>query len=333
MAHSAYPELGESAIEKLLDALEAHAQNHAARQDAVLGPSTLNIGTITGGRAPNVIPDEAKAEIFIRLVDDGSATRGSTCEAAVGQLAEAARSALQFPPCASAALEGFETTVVAYTTDIPAFGGAWGQPFLFGPGTIHVAHTLEERVPKAATPRSVQTLSKHGRNCSSLKGIMQTRIEVGILGATGMVGQHFIKFLQDHPWFDLTWLGASDRSAGKKYRDATTWHLDGAMPEAVADLDGAGMQARQRAAPAVLRHGRLASPPRSSALSPRPATSWSRTRATTAWSAMCRCWCPEINADHLKLVPGQQRARGWKGQIVTNPNCSTIVLTHGARRR
>ena len=51
---------------------------------------------------------------------------------------------------------------------------------------------------------------------------MQTRIEVGILGATGMVGQHFVKFLQGHPWFDLTWLGASDRSAGKKYRDAMT---------------------------------------------------------------------------------------------------------------
>ena len=62
---------------------------------------------------------------------------------------------------------------------------------------------------------------------------MQNRIEVGILGATGMVGQHFIKFLQGHPWFDLVWLGASDRSAGKKYRDAMTWHL-GVVPETVA---------------------------------------------------------------------------------------------------
>jgi len=65
---------------------------------------------------------------------------------------------------------------------------------------------------------------------------METRIEVGILGATGMVGQHFIKFLQGHPWFDLTWLGASDRSAGKKYRDAAKWHLDGSTPASVADL-------------------------------------------------------------------------------------------------
>ena len=60
---------------------------------------------------------------------------------------------------------------------------------------------------------------------------MQNRIEVGILGATGMVGQHFVKFLQGHPWFDLTWLGASDRSAGKKYKDAAEWRLAGAAPE------------------------------------------------------------------------------------------------------
>src|SRR5574340_202317 len=65
---------------------------------------------------------------------------------------------------------------------------------------------------------------------------MQARIEVGILGATGMVGQHFIKFLQGHPWFDLKWLGASDRSAGKKYRDAMKWHLSGETPASVADL-------------------------------------------------------------------------------------------------
>ena len=65
---------------------------------------------------------------------------------------------------------------------------------------------------------------------------MQPKIEVGILGATGMVGQQFAKFLQGHPWFEITWLGASDRSAGKTYRDATSWRLDGAMPANVAGL-------------------------------------------------------------------------------------------------
>src|SRR6476469_1082636 len=72
-------------------------------------------------------------------------------------------------------------------------------------------------------------LSTHGT------GSMETRIEVGILGANGMVGQHFIRFLQGHPWFDVTWLGASDRSAGKKYRDACGWRLDGTTPANVAD--------------------------------------------------------------------------------------------------
>src|SRR6185437_1588685 len=66
---------------------------------------------------------------------------------------------------------------------------------------------------------------------------MQTKIPVGVLGATGMVGQHFVKFLQNHPWFDLTWVGASDRSAGKKYAEATSWRLDGAMPKGIAGLD------------------------------------------------------------------------------------------------
>jgi len=62
---------------------------------------------------------------------------------------------------------------------------------------------------------------------------MAGKIEVGILGATGMVGQHFIRFLQCHPWFEVKWLGASDRSAGKKYKEATGWRLNGVMPGSV----------------------------------------------------------------------------------------------------
>ncbi len=146
MAHSAYPELGESAIGKLLDALEK-IRRIKLPVDAVLGASTLNIGTITGGRAPNVIPDHAMAEIFIRLVDDGNLTRAAVAEAVKG-LAEA-KEILVIPALHLGALDGFETSVVSYTTDIPAFGKAWGQPFLFGPGSIHFAHTDAERVPKA----------------------------------------------------------------------------------------------------------------------------------------------------------------------------------------
>ena len=62
------------------------------------------------------------------------------------------------------------------------------------------------------------------------------RIPVGVLGGTGMVGQHFIKFLRSHPWFEVTWVGASDRSSGKKYSDATSWRLDGEMPAGVRDI-------------------------------------------------------------------------------------------------
>jgi acetylornithine deacetylase len=145
MAHSAYPELGDSAIEKLIDALNS-IRKISLPSDEMLGPSTLNIGTIHGGRAPNVIPDEARAEIFIRLVGDSASTR-DLLEKAVDGKAEL-NFVLEIPALKLAAVDDLPTTVVAYTTDIPAFGGAWGQPLLLGPGSIHVAHTLEERVPK-----------------------------------------------------------------------------------------------------------------------------------------------------------------------------------------
>jgi len=145
MAHSAYPELGDSAINKLLDALQAIRAVELPVDD-ILGPSTLNIGVIKGGRAPNVIPDEARAEIFIRLVGDSAATRKALEAAVAGKVG--LNFVLEIPALRLTAVEGLPTTVVAYTTDIPAFGGKWGQPLLFGPGTIHVAHTLDERVPK-----------------------------------------------------------------------------------------------------------------------------------------------------------------------------------------
>jgi aspartate-semialdehyde dehydrogenase len=155
---------------------------------------------------------------------------------------------------------------------------------------------------------------------------MENRIEVGILGATGMVGQHFIKFLQGHPWFNLKWLGASDRSAGKKYSAATAWHLGGAMPDSVADLRVEA--SRPDNAPRLLF----------SAMDASVATDIERAFAQAGHVVVSNSknhrmepdvplLVPEINPDHLRLVPGQQRLRGWKGQIITNPNCSTVVLT------
>lgn len=168
MAHSAYPHLGVSAIEKLLDAL-ARIREIKMQADELLGPSTLNIGVIGGGRAPNVIADHAMAEILIRVVGDPSELRKQV-QAAATPDAEA-REVLFIPAVRLQALEGFETTVVAYTTDIPAFGGAWGTPLLFGPGSIHVAHTAEERISKSELlhavtqyERLVERLSKHDDN-------------------------------------------------------------------------------------------------------------------------------------------------------------------------
>jgi acetylornithine deacetylase len=157
MAHSAYPHLGESAINKLLDALQK-IRAIQLPTDPILGPSTLNIGTISGGRAPNVISDEARAEIFIRLVNDSAPTRAAV-ETAVEGLADA-NFVLEIPAIHMVSVPGLDTTVVSYTTDIPAFGGHWGQPLLMGPGSIHVAHTLEERVPKKQLTEAVELYQK-----------------------------------------------------------------------------------------------------------------------------------------------------------------------------
>ena len=153
MAHSAYPELGESAINKLLDVL-SDIRRIPLPVDELLGPSTLNVGTLSGGRAPNVIADEARADIMIRLVGDPAETKAALFRAAEGR-AEL-REVIEIPAVRLGAVDGIPTTVVAYTTDIPAFGGEWGEPLLIGPGTIHVAHTLEERVPKTQLTEAVE---------------------------------------------------------------------------------------------------------------------------------------------------------------------------------
>jgi acetylornithine deacetylase len=160
MAHSAYPELGESAINKLLDALEA-VRRIALPEDPVLGKTTLNIGTIAGGRAPNIVPDTAKAEIAVRLVSDGSRV-DQALRSAVGNLAEV-REILMLPAMRFSALDGFPTSVVAFTTDIPVLAPAWGEPFLFGPGSIHVAHTIEEKISKRELLAAVDTYAQMTR--------------------------------------------------------------------------------------------------------------------------------------------------------------------------
>ena len=126
----------------------------AAALDPTDPNSTLNIGTIHGGRAPNVVADEAKAEVLIRLVGDSSQTKQALATAAEGR-AEL-REVLEIPAIRLNPLDGIPTTVVAFTTDIPALSGQWGEPFLIGPGSIHSAHTNDERVAKAQLSEAVE---------------------------------------------------------------------------------------------------------------------------------------------------------------------------------
>lgn len=154
---------------------------------------------------------------------------------------------------------------------------------------------------------------------------MEKKIEVGVLGATGMVGQHFVKFLQNHPWFNLTWVGASDRSAGKKYAEATSWRLDGAMPAGVAALDV--QECKPGNAPKLVFSATDASVAteieQAFAFAGHVVVSNSRNHRMDPDVPLL---IPEINGEHLKLISRQRKQRGWPGLIVTNPNCSTIVL-------
>jgi acetylornithine deacetylase len=153
LAHSAYPELGQSAIETLLDVLQ-DIRRIPLPEDALLGPSTLNIGTLSGGRAPNVIADHAQADLLFRLVGDAEPIRAAVTAAVAGR-AEA-REVVHSPALRLEAFDTFRTTVVSFTTDIPSFAGAWGRPFLIGPGSIQLAHTAEERVPKKQLLEAVE---------------------------------------------------------------------------------------------------------------------------------------------------------------------------------
>jgi acetylornithine deacetylase len=139
-AHSAYPHLGESAIAPMLELLPS-LSSRSLPTDPVLGETTLNIGTLRGGTEANIIPALAEAEIMFRLVGDDAPVRAEVERWATG------RAELEYGSYIPAqhfhTIEGFEVAPVAYTSDIPLLG-RWGTPLLFGPGSIHVAHTTDE---------------------------------------------------------------------------------------------------------------------------------------------------------------------------------------------
>jgi len=152
MAHSAYPELGESAIDKLVEALR-RLREMPLPADPEVGPCTLNIGIIEGGRAPNVIADHARAQLLYRLIGPSEELRRRIVES-VRDLAEV-EFTLEIPFVRLRRLEGMPAMVAAFTTDIPALSN-WGQPLLVGPGSIHVAHTERECVAKQQLREAVE---------------------------------------------------------------------------------------------------------------------------------------------------------------------------------
>jgi len=145
MAHSAYPELGESAIDKLLAALHDVQALDLPVVEGV-GETTLNIGLIEGGRAPNVIADKAEAHLLVRLVGPAAEIKSAIVQT-VADRADVEFS-LELPFVQMRAVEGMATMVAKFTTDIPSLTN-WGEPFLLGPGSIHVAHTPDERIRKS----------------------------------------------------------------------------------------------------------------------------------------------------------------------------------------
>ena len=134
----------------------------------MLGSATLNVGVISGGRAPNVVPDYASAQIVIRTVDGSDEIRRNITQVVGG------RCELEFvrdtPPLLMEKLEGYETDVVAFTTDLPSLT-RWGQPVLLGPGSIIVAHTERECVAKAELVKAVDLYCRLVRE---LKGTIKS---------------------------------------------------------------------------------------------------------------------------------------------------------------
>ena len=155
---------------------------------------------------------------------------------------------------------------------------------------------------------------------------MDRTIDVGVLGATGMVGQQFVLQLAHHPWFRLRWLGASERSAGLRYADAAPWRLPTPPPPEIADL--VVQNAAPGTAPELVFSAMDASGAgdieQAYATAGHLVVSNSRNHRMDADVPLL---IPEVNGDHLALIDAQRRARGWSGAIITNPNCSTVVLS------
>jgi acetylornithine deacetylase len=150
-AHSAYPEAGESAIEKLLDILQ-DIRAIDWPSDGFFGDTTCNIGVLNGGTRPNVIPDHARAELQIRLATDIEQIKPLIEKAVAGRAHVEYASA--HDPVRLFSIPGFDDCVVRFTTDVPYLSN-WGKPLLLGPGSIFDAHTEHEKISKSELERAI----------------------------------------------------------------------------------------------------------------------------------------------------------------------------------
>lgn len=157
-AHSAYPELGDSAIEKLIDALQA-LRGLDLPSDPDLGRTSYTVGLISGGVAPNVVPAAAAADVNFRIVGPASDVRARLNGLPGGVAVE---EVMTIPPTRLTTVPGFDTAVFSFATDVP-FLTAWGRPLLLGPGSIHDAHTDDEHVAMDELVRAVDLYEKLAR--------------------------------------------------------------------------------------------------------------------------------------------------------------------------
>ena len=155
-AHSAYPELGASAIVPMCELLPRLA-SLVLPVDAVLGPTTVNVGVLKGGTEANIVPALCEAELLVRLVGDRAPVQAAL-EGWAGDRAELTFGSF-IPPQRFHVVPGFETAPMAYTSDIPLLP-RWGTPLLFGPGSIHVAHTPDECIALDELRASVDTYER-----------------------------------------------------------------------------------------------------------------------------------------------------------------------------
>jgi len=164
-AHSAYPELGESAIEKLIDVLN-DIRGHQWPVDAELGPTTYNIGTIMGGRKPNVVPDFASSEVMFRIITEVDEMFRIVTELVAGRARVKRGFTLPIIHTRTVKEMDIPTSVVRFATDIPCLTN-WGEPLLFGPGSIHDAHTSHEYIAKQDLLNAVETYAQMARTLLS----------------------------------------------------------------------------------------------------------------------------------------------------------------------